>query len=237
MTALIRQVGSNQRRDRQSKAYEGNVLWDFYKKDGDRAHSWMFPFYTYNNQGPIENALAPGAEARIYGTSFWCLPFCWYDNQASVHQEPGPAAMQDSRSRRVPSATNDVTVLRTRKNGCFPLWRYASSSTVGSPQRETSASLLLLLYDYKRDVRAKPPTDFLGTDYTRTRVLWRLWHYERSDDDVSVDIFPAITYDRKGGDFKKVTFLWRFFRYERGKDGRKLDLLFVPIVREMKAAP
>ena len=53
----------------------------------------------------------------------------------------------------------------------------------------------------------------------------------------SVDVFPAITYDRKGDDFKKVTFLWRVFRYERGKDGRKLDLLFVPRVREKKAGP
>jgi hypothetical protein len=65
----------------------------------------------------------------------------------------------------------------------------------------------------------------------RSRVLWRLWHYERSNGDVSVDIFPAITYDTKTNGFKSASFLWRCFRYERGKDGKKLDLLFVPIMR------
>jgi hypothetical protein len=123
-----------------------------------------------------------------------------------------------------------------RKNGCFPLWTYASSATVGTPQRETKASLLLLLYDYNRKIQPESPTS-TPTDTTRARVLWRLWHYERANDDVSVDIFPAITYDRKGDAFKKVTFLWRFFRYERGNEGRKLDLLFLPVMRKQNANP
>ena len=62
-------------------------------------------------------------------------------------------------------------------------------------------------------------------------MLWKLWDWERENDNVTLDVFPAITYDRRGGEYKKVSFLWRFFRYERGPEGRKLDLLFVPIVR------
>ena len=67
--------------------------------------------------------------------------------------------------------------------------------------------------------------------YVRSRVRWRMWHYERAGDEVSVDVFPAVTYDRRGNEFKKVSFLWRLFRYERDKDQRKLDLLFLPVLR------
>ena len=221
----------SQHRARREQSYKGNVLWAFYSKHDDCANSWMFPFYAYNNRGPVENALAPCARSGTYGKSFWCLPICWYNNEARVFRGLSPVAAKGSPVGTARSATNDVTIQRIRENGCFPLWSYATSSTDGSSQRETSASVLLLLYDYKREVRAAQPADLPVTDYTRSRVLWHVWHYERSDDNVSVDVFPAITYDRKGTEFKKITFLWRFFRYERGKDQHKLDLLFVPILR------
>jgi len=220
----------SQRRDRQTQDYGGNVLWAIYEKNGNRAHSWMFPLYWYDNQGPLEDTLTPNARPGGYGRSFWCLPICWYDNQASVRRNAAPDVAKDSRTGVLTSAANDVTVQYTRDNGCFPLWSYASATTAGSPRRETSASVLLLLYDYKRTVQAEPPTEARPSDYTRARVLWHFWHYERSDDDVSVDMFPAITYDRKGDTFKKVTFLWRVFRYERDKDSHKLNLMFVPIM-------
>lgn len=216
-------------RDRRTQAYGGNVLWAFYGKEGNHAHSWMFPFYTYDNRGSIEQALSSGAAPGTYGKSFWCLPICWYDNEVRVSRVVSPSNAAPSMSSKI--AGTDATVRRLRKNGCFPLWTYSSSATVGTPQRETKASLLLLLYDYNRKIQPKSPTS-TASDTTRARVLWRLWHYERANDDVSVDIFPAITYDRKGDAFKKVTFLWRFFRYERGNEGRKLDLLFLPVMRK-----
>jgi hypothetical protein len=221
-------------RDRQTQAYGGNVLWAFYGKESNHAHSWMFPFYTYDNRGSVETALLPGAKPGTYGKSFWCLPICWYDNEVRVSRVRSPALAARSLSSK--TAGTDATVRCLRKNGCFPLWTYASSATVGTPQRETKASLLLLLYDYNRKIQPESPTS-TPTDTTRARVLWRLWHYERANDDVSVDIFPAITYDRKGDAFKKVTFLWRFFRYERGNEGRKLDLLFLPVMRKQNANP
>jgi hypothetical protein len=47
-----------------------------------------------------------------------------------------------------------------------------------------------------------------------------------------VDVFPAITYDRKTDGFKQTSFLWRLYRYERAADGsKKLDLLFIPLRR------
>jgi hypothetical protein len=222
-------------RDRRTQAYGGNVLWAFYGKDGRHAHSWMFPLYSYNNRGSTEKALSPDAQPGTYGKSFWCLPICWYNNEVRVSRRPTPSVKASSPSSK--SAGNNVTLQHSFKNGCFPLWTYASSSTAGSSQRETRASLLLLLYDYNRKIQPESPTSTRNTDTTLSRVLWRLWHYERTDDDVSADVFPAITYDRKGDTFKKVTFLWRFFRYERGNGGRKLDLLFVPVLRQQPSPP
>jgi hypothetical protein len=179
--------------------------------------------------------LSPDAQPGTYGKSFWCLPICWYNNEVRVSRRPTPSVKASSPSSK--SAGNNVTVQHSFKNGFFPLWTYASSSTAGSSQRETQASLLLLLYDYNRKIQQESPTSTRNTDTTLSRVLWRLWHYERTDDDVSADVFPAITYDRKGDRFKKVTFLWRFFRYERGNGGRKLDLLFVPVLRQQPSPP
>ena len=64
------------------------------------------------------------------------------------------------------------------------------------------------------------------------RILWRLWHYERLDGDVSVDSFPFITYDRKTDGFRRVSFMWRVFRHTRTPEGgTDLDILFLPLRR------
>jgi hypothetical protein len=121
----------------------------------------------------------------------------------------------------------------TRSHGIFPLWEYTSQSTPAEGVSRLDTSVLLWLYDYKRE--AGPLTGagpVVTNDYTRSRVLWRLWHYERLNGDVSVDVFPSFTYDHKTDGFKKISFLWRGFRYERDPAGnRKLDVLFIPLQR------
>jgi hypothetical protein len=120
-----------------------------------------------------------------------------------------------------------------RKGGFFPLWSYSRQTTPAESTTHVTGSCLVRLYDYKHEfepaTRGKPG----GTnDYTRARVLWRLWHYERQNGDVSVDVFPAFTYDHKADGFRKVSFLWRFYRNERAPTGgRKVDVLFVPVKR------
>ncbi|MBN1673528.1 MAG: hypothetical protein JXR37_20955 [Kiritimatiellae bacterium] len=196
-------------------------LWGEYWKREGTSGSHLFPFYRYRNAGA---PAAPDAEAyqTVYGKDFFCLPVCWYKNQQVV-------------TRRVSGEKEDqhVTVTReaVRKHGCFPLWRYSRRADRERKYEDVKGSVLFFLYDYLRRIR---PSDAEGEgpdDYRRARVLWRVWHYERSNGDVSLDVFPAITYDRKQDGFKKVSFLWRFFRYERGKDGTKLDVLFIPVKR------
>jgi len=120
-------------------------------------------------------------------------------------------------------------------SGIFPLWSSESRLETrldGTRLRDDSDSALLLaLYDTRRkfaqaDASAKP------MDYERRRILWRLWHYERRNGDVSVDLFPAITYDTHADGFSKTSFLWRLFRYEKhAGGGTDLDLLFLPLKR------
>lgn len=125
---------------------------------------------------------------------------------------------------------------KTAASGFFPLWSSESRLETrldGSPLKETrESSLLLALYDTKRE-RLSQAESAQPLDYVRRRVLWRLWHYERRNGDVSVDIFPSITYDTHADGFSKTSFLWRFYRYERhpGNGGTDLDLLYLPLKR------
>ena len=96
-----------------------------------------------------------------------------------------------------------------------------------SDREERASSLLLWLYQYDGK------TDLMtGESETRHRVLWRLWDWRGKGGSVSLDAFPALTYDRRRDGSTKLSFLWRLFRYEREQDASlKIDLLFLPIWR------
>lgn len=148
----------------------------------------------------------------------------WSRATTTASRSPGPA-----------EAAGDY-LMTTTERGLFPLWSAESRAKTllnGSPLSRTDESALLLaLCDTKRNVvEATDKTPAL--DYVRRRVLWRVWHYERRNGDVSVDLFPFITRDSRADGFRKTSFLWRFYRYERAPDGKVArDLLFVPIWRE-----
>ena len=72
-----------------------------------------------------------------------------------------------------------------------------------------------------------------GRSYTKKSILWRFWHYENTDGNVSVDSFPFFTYDSKTNGYSKTSLLWRLFRneYDPKTDRRSIDFLFIPIWR------
>ena len=146
--------------------------------------------------------------------------------------------------RAVKSPTNAVheTKLRTDycrttvSGGLFPLWStdaQLETKLDGTRQTEDSgSSLLFALYDTKRKFKTAADAASKPSDYERRRILWRLWHYEKRNGDVSVDVFPAITYDTHTDGFRKTSFLWRLYRYEKHSDGGvDFDLLFLPLKR------
>jgi hypothetical protein len=207
-----------------------------YKRRGEKSESYLFPLYYYENKGPVDSVPeGDGYRSGEYGKSFFSLPACWYDNLSRVIKRDGEVAWRKN----------------TKRSGIFPLYSYSNKTISIAGKERTRGRFLMFLYDYKREI--KPSEDKPGTtdDYTRSRVLWRMWHYERSNGDVSVDVFPAITYDKKKNGFKKISFLHKVFRYEKkpkrstkinilyrlfryvkrpGKSS-KLDILFIPLMR------
>lgn len=80
--------------------------------------------------------------------------------------------------------------------------------------------------------RSKSEKSMQGHDYAMRSILWRAWHYERRNGDVSVDAFPGFTYDSKKDGRTKTSLLWRLFRKETTADGNtEMDILFIPIMR------
>ena len=64
-------------------------------------------------------------------------------------------------------------------------------------------------------------------------LLWRLWHLENREGNVSVDSFPFFTYDSKVNGYSKTSLCGRLFRneYDPKTDKRSVDLLFIPVWR------
>ena len=219
------------------------LLLGGYERTGSKSHAWLFPLFNYNNLGPLETTPRPEQRYATYGKDFWCLPFCWYKNKATVHPAPAPVPVPSLADVKVTSAlpgariqpvkdTRPLVRDRIRENGFFPLWSYERTLRGDGDRTNVAASVLLWLWDTKRELA---PAGRSGArhEYIRTRVLWRLWHYERLNGDVGVDLFPGFTFDRKSDGYKKISWLWRVFRYERGADGsRKLDVLFIPLRRQ-----
>lgn len=141
-----------------------------------------------------------------------------------------------SRSIGEPARTENDYQMTATDGGLFPLWKNTSRTKTllnGSPlSRTDERAILLALYDTKRNtVEATNKTPAL--DYTRRRILWRLWHYEKRNGNVSVDLFPFITRDTRTDGFRKTSFIWRFYRYERAPDGKVArDLFFIPVWRD-----
>lgn len=213
-----------------------------HNKSRQTVGTWFYPLFSWHDYGPLDSSPKPSVKYGHYGTGFWCLPICWYRNQCNVRParptavKPGDTGYPtpgDSIGRSAaPGPETNAPLVRDykRQHGVFPLWTYSNKS-IPAEGRQTLKSSVLLAYNYKHEVgpsvgEKTPASD----DYTRASIFWRLWHYERLNGNVSVDVFPAITYDRKADGFRKTAFLWRCFRYERAASGAtKLNVLFIPL--------
>ncbi|HOX06605.1 MAG TPA: hypothetical protein PK280_09400 [Planctomycetota bacterium] len=116
-----------------------------------------------------------------------------------------------------------------------PLWWY-ESGVDGTGYRRNFHVLGWLYDDHQEHIGAPAPKDGKSrppAEHVRRRVLWKIWDYERVGQDVAVDAFPFISYDRRPDEeLKRFSFAWRLFRWERSAGGgRKLDVLFIPFMR------
>ena len=94
-------------------------------------------------------------------------------------------------------------------------------------RREADYHVLGLLY--RRTERRGVPEE---PDRVRHRVLWKLWDWERKGEEVSLDMFPGVTWDSRADGYRKAAWLWRLFRWEKDAEGRtSVDVLFIPVWR------
>ncbi len=102
----------------------------------------------------------------------------------------------------------------------------ASGAKIGD-ERRSNGHVLWLLYRWSGQEGVEGEED-----WARRRVLWKLWDWERRGEDVSLDIFPGVTWDSKADGYRKASWLWRLFRWERDAQGRtSVDVLFIPVWR------
>jgi hypothetical protein len=192
--------------DETAQRVKGSFLWGGWEETPTTRRSGILPFYGYEE---TVSGVSSGRPPESVSRHFWSLPACW------------------SQTATRPAGRFGKTETQHREHGFFPFWSYSGDEAPATGARVQEFSALVCLYDWERDWNPKPG----GSDYTRSRVLWRLWHYEREGGNVSVDAFPGITYDRREDGFRKASFLWRVFRHENGPEGRKIDLLFLPVYR------
>lgn len=224
-------------------------------RSGREEGSWLFPLYNHTRE-PARQAshgsfLLLGNYRREPEERHTGFPLL-FDHQSWQREVPEPSGPQrgwkfnlllaarmadyvENRQVRLAHATKSADTvpveLRRRENGLWPVWDYESETAVTGTWDRTTGNVLWRLFDYRHEV-GRRPGDASPHDYTRRRVLWRLMHYERLNGSVSVDVFPAIAYDRDPArDLRKVAFLWRVFRYEREADRCAVDLLCVPVWR------
>ena len=94
-------------------------------------------------------------------------------------------------------------------------------------RREADYHVLGLLY--RRTERRGVPEE---PDRVRHRVLWKLWDWERKGEEVSLDMFPGVTWDSRADGYRKAAWLWRLFRWEKDAEGgTSVDVLFIPVWR------
>lgn len=194
--------------------HRSRFLWAFHTERTNYARTSFFPLFSHTYHGDLDLPLEEGwRKRRGSETSFLLLG--WHENLRGTWQIDGHS-----------------TKGRTRAHGFFPLWNYRTKSD-DEGRREDTFNLLWKLYDSKRQVVPLATAPGGTNDYARQSVLWRAWHYEKLNGDVSADMIPFITYDRRQDGFTKYSFLWRVFRWERDPTGkRKLDLLMIPVLRD-----
>ncbi len=153
----------------------------------------------------------------------------WSDKTLTRHNKQFNALLLFWNTQRSLTGPDSTTLEEHSTSGLFPLWTKRLDMPRNGEKITETASLLLRLYDYRRET----PRNDDDKTYTRHRVLWRLYHKEMLGADTSTDIFPAITIDKKEAGFRKYSFLWRLYRYEKDPEAgtTKLDLFFIPLKR------
>jgi hypothetical protein len=195
-------------------------LFPIFWSDETVATEGLLPIFGGDKTAPSERAATEGESSLgLRHRQFTVFPLVWHSASLPVDESGRMAAGPEA--ALLPAPRTETMVL--------PLWRsWRKGLEDGRGTGEKGFWLLGWLYDSKKRVTQRSDGSGLDT-YVRRRVLWRLMHYERENDQVSLDVFPGITYDRTPGESKTFSLLWRVFRYEWDREtGTKVHVLFIP---------
>ncbi len=164
----------------------------------------------------------------------------WYEvaGETRAHDESWRLSGLSTSDRRISWSADEKTVTgkETSDFGNFFAYKsdynrtvkfdYATKKKISDEETGESGLLCNFLWHSKHEASK-------GHEYDMKSILWRFWHYEKLNGDVTVDSFPFFTYDSKTNGFSKTSLLWRLFRneYDPKTDKRSVDVLFIPVWR------
>ena len=202
-----------------------HFLWGYYRRNpGGSSSSSFFPFYGYKNSSVITKE--GGCVYRK--KSFLSLPICWYNHEERV--KPVLETVAEAETSPNPPETME----KETNAGIFPLYyfkRRAEESSLSNRAR-LEWNLAWRLFDYRAEHDSKREDGGVDEEhhYTRSRVLWRVYHRETLNGAASTDMFPGISTDRTADGRRSWSVLWHFLAYKQERDGgRKIHVLFIPI--------
>lgn len=217
-------------------------------RSGNMSGGWIWPLFDHRKDMSFDAArarydageLLPRTNATTFAKHANESTYFIFDDNEYVEESyryDSPRASKSFHSYDPFLETNVCVMVHRGKTGNRLLlnrtWshrRYVDLKT-GRRTRETEddSSRLLLGLLYSSELKRDTKTD---EDSSRTRVLLKLWDWERKKNDISLDVFPGFTYDEKANGYRKASFLWRLFRCENDpKKGVSADVLFIPISR------
>ena len=217
----------------------------------DRTGAWLWPLYGWANDTDMEAAEAQLNADRLdskIGVEKHEAVYSkgrtnrWYEvtGEARAHDKSWRLSGLSTSDRWISwSASDDGKIVTAKDKSDFGnIFAYKSENCrevkfdaktrekLSDEENGESGLLCNLLWHAKHEASK-------GHEYDMKSILWRFWHYERLNGDVTVDSFPFFTYDSKTNGFSKTSLCWRLFRneYDPREDKRKVDVLFIPVWR------
>ena len=216
----------------------------------DKTGAWLWPLYGWANDTDMEAAeamlnadrLDPKIAVKTHATEWQKgSTSCWYEvtGETRAHDSSWRLSGLSTSDRWICWAASDdgktVTAEDESDFGNFFAYKsdynrtvkfdYATKKKISDEENGESGLLCNLLWRSKHEASN-------GHKYDMKSILWRFWHYEKLNGDVTVDSFPFFTYDSKTNGFSKTSLLWRLFRNEYDPEkGRAVDVLFIPVWR------
>jgi hypothetical protein len=230
---------------RNDRGRRGFLFWPLYScrlgKDGSIWQRFLMlcerkyepqhkSFYDYHHK-LVKGPPAPRTSAWIFPLSRY-LHEIRYEENLSVEIPPGLKGkdgdkIDPDKAIAAPDAWNSFAQKRWKpceytKRGNFPFWESES-------KKDISSSAQLLFYAYRSDWAAAAGP---APEKTRRSILWRVMRYEKTGEDVSLDVFPFITYDARSAEkLTQFSVFWRLYRKRTEGGKTALDVLGIPVRR------